>query len=411
MLHVSSRVTRSGLTVFARSFPQLETVGIAFGVRFGSVDEAPNINGAAHFLEHMMFKGTKTRTWKDIDDQLRELGAYHNAFTDHESTVYFIRVYRGYFEKALDILSDMIENSTLPKEEFEKERGPIINENLMRHDNPRFMMTDYIPRVLYKKHPARMSVGGDNDKTIKNIKRTDLLRIYRRYYTPKNSALAIYGGVGTDIAFKAVEKYFGGFSGVYVKPERRIAKEPQERETITLARRGIKQMRIGIGFKCSEYRKDNNDEFLSFLVLEKYLHNRLFEELRQKRGLAYDPAAVYNPYSTFGFIAAAAGAEPSKLGEVRDVILGEFKKLEDGNIDKEEFERAKKALGIQYIIEREETSDMAIEIVISHIMYSGVRLIEKMPETIARVDIGKAKMYCKKYIDTGKYGMVLLRPG
>ncbi len=409
-MHILSKRLKNGLRVFSYEFPRLETVGIALGVGFGSIDEPQRINGAAHFLEHMMFKGTRKRTWKDIADQLRGLGAYHNAFTDHETTVYFVKVYKGYFREALEILSDMIKNSTIPDGEFEKERGPIINENLIRHDNPKFMISDYMPRVLYRKHPARLSVGGDNEKSIRHIKRSELFGLYREYYTPKNCVLAVYGGVGVDEALRASEVYFGNFGGAYTSTKRKAAKEAQTRRSMTIARSGIMQTRIGIGFKCSPFSTSNMDEFLSFLVIEKYLASRLFEEVRQKHGLSYDPAAMYSPYSTFGFIAAVAGTEPEKLGEVRDIMLREFGRLEKGDIDVKEFERSRKALSIQYRIEREESSRMAIEIALSELMYSGPSLMERLPEKILEIRLETAKKYCRKYIDVGNYGMVVLKP-
>ena len=288
-MRATTKFMKNGLKVVTNSTPHLQTVGIAFGVKFGSIDEKPGINGAAHFLEHMLFKGTAKRTWKQISDQLKELGVYNNAFTDHETTVYFMQAYRGYFEKAIDIFSDMIKNSKLPEKEFELERGPIINENLIRHDNTKYMISDYMPRVLYKKHPAKMSVGGDNQKSISKIKRADLMDIYGSYYTPKNSVLSIYGGISTEKALSAASKYFGDFERNFRSKPRHMAREKQEKKVLTIARKGIKQTRIGIGFKCAEFDKADTDEFLAMTVIERYLDDKLFEEIRQKRGLSYHP--------------------------------------------------------------------------------------------------------------------------
>ncbi len=404
------RVLGNGIRVSAYSFPQLETVAMSLGVRLGSIDERPSINGAAHFLEHMLFKGTGKRTWKEIDDQLKSLGARYNAFTDHETTVYFVQVYKGYFEKAMEILSDMIRHSTIPEKEVELERGPVINENMIHNDNPKYMISDYIPRVLYRKHPARMPVGGDNEKTIRNVGREDLLSLYKTYYTPRNSVLSIYGGIEAGRAFATAEKYFGGAGNAFTKPRRSISKEVQRKRIMTVERKGIKQTRIGIGFMCGEYRSRDVNEFVSLSVIERYLGDKLFEEIREKRGLSYDPLASYSPYSTFGFIAAAVGVEPKNLGKAKEIMLEEFKKLQEGEIDHKEFERTKRALSIEARMRREDSMEMAVYMSTFELMYGGTALLDSMSGLISKVRVEEAKRYCSKYIDVERYGMAVLKP-
>ena len=406
----TASVMQNGLRVVVGSFPELETIGIAFGANTGSIDEKARINGSSHFLEHMLFKGTKKRTWKEIDDQLKELGVRYNAFTDHETTVYYMQVYKEYVDKTMEILSDMVKNSTLPEKEFELERGPIINENLIRHDNPRYMLSDYMPKALYKRHPAKNTGGGDNDSTIKNITRDDLLKIYENYYTPGNSILTIYGGIGDTKAFEFARKHFADFDGAYKKPGRKMARERQEKRSITITREGIKQTRIGIGFKCREFDRNNLNEMLSLMAVERYLDDKLFEEIRERRGLSYDPMATYELYSTFGFLAAAAGVEPKNLGETKSVILGEFKKLQEGEIDTQDFERTRKALSVEYRIKRESSDEMCISMAAFELMYSGSKLLDSLPDMLKKVSMENVKESCAKYIDVEKYGMVLMKP-
>ena len=405
-----TKTLQNGLKVLFQPVEQLQTVGISFGVRFGAIDENPRMNGSAHFLEHMMFKGTRKRTWKQIDDQLDGMGVYHNAFTDHETTVYYMQAYRGYADSTLEILSDMVKNSTIPEKEFELERGPIINENLMRHDNPAFLIYDYIPQTLYTKHPAKMSVGGDNEKTIKNITREDLNAIYNNYYTPENSVLSIYGGISAAKAFALAEKHFGDFSRPYKKLSRYPAREKPRRRAINIAREGIKQTRFGVGFMCSEYRKGSEKEFLALSVASSYLSNRLFEEIRQKNGLSYDPMASYNPYSTFGFIASAAGIAPKNLDKVREMTLAEFSKLGDGEIVRKDFERAKRFLYIENRIRKDRTLDMALGMCTFELMYGGVGVFDRLAEGINAVEMENAQESCARYIDIDKCGTILLKP-
>lgn len=405
-----SRVLDNGLKTHVYPFPQLETVSIAFGVKTGSIDEKPQTNGSSHFLEHMLFKGTKKRTWKQINDELKELGVHYNAFTDHETTVYFMQAHKSYIEKTAEIMSDMIKNSTIPANEFELERGPIINENLIRHDNPHYMISDYMPMAIYKNHPAKMPVGGDNEKTIRKMKRGSLLEIYKKYYTPRNSVLSIYGGLPKEKAYGIASKYFGNLQKEYVKPNRKVAREKPNKRNLTIARKGIMQTRLGIGFMCKEFNPKDIDEFVSLLVMEKYLDDKLFEEIREKRGLSYDPMASYNPYSTFGFIAAAAGIQPKNLNEAKEIMLKEFEKLQNGEINKNEFSNTKKGLQIEERIKRERTGEMSINMAMFELLYGGVKLLDALPERIGEVTLDDARKYCQKYINVDKYGMVLLKP-
>ena len=407
---IETKILDNGLKTTIDSQPHLQTVTIAFGVGLGSVDENPKLNGSAHFLEHMLFKGTNERTWKDIDDQLKEIGASYNAFTDHETTIYFTQVYKDYFGKAMEILSDMIKNSTLPEKEFELERGPVINENLIRHDNTKYMISDYMPLVLYRKHPARMSIGGDNEKSIWNIRRSDLMDLYKGNYVPGNSVLSIYGAVSAKNAADCASRYFTDFDGKPRKAKRAIAREKQERCTLTIKRKGIKQTRIGIGFKSSEFRRGDAEEYLALSVIERYLGDKLFEEIREKNGLSYDPMFLYGAYSTFGFIAAAAGIEPSKLEKAKGIMLSEYQKLQDGEIDKKELERTKRTISIEGRIRKDNTAAMAMNTASYELMYGGSKLLYDFPDLIKKVTLDDVRKYSRKYIDVDKCGVVILKP-
>ncbi len=397
------------MDVFVYPQPYLESVGLAVGVNYGSIDDGSDINGAAHYLEHMLFKGTKKRTYGEINDEVRSMGAYSNAFTTFENTVYLFRGHSDYFHGMLDILSDMIKNSTLPPKEFELERGPVINENLIHQDNARFFFSDTFGKVLYKKHPAKLPVGGSR-KSIEQVKRSDLIRIYKGAYSPKNMFLTIYGKVSTDDARKISRRMFDGFNGKSVKERRVVAEEPQAKREMTVRRENIKQARVGIGFKCLPYRSERLREFLSLLVASRLLSYRLFDEIREKRGLSYDPSASYYPYSTFGFIGAQAGVEPSSMAEAKEIMLREFGRLERGDVTESEVENAKTGLRIQYRMMREDTLDMVSAISSYRLLTGDYRFVERLPEMIASVSLDEVRKYAKKYIDTKRYSLLVLRP-
>ncbi len=395
--------------VYVYPRPEMESVGVAVGVNYGSIDDRKEINGAAHYLEHMLFKGTTRRTAYDIKQEVRDIGVSWNAFTTFETTIYYLQGYSGYFERMIDIISDMTTNSTLPQKEFELERGPVINEKLMHRDNPRFFFYDSFGKVLYKKHPAMRPVGGSRE-SIERTTRGDLLGIYNSYYTPKNMLVAIYGNVDVEKARKEISNRFGNFNRKHVPLRRRISNEPQTLNERVIKRENLKQARIGVGFKCLPFKNSSVEEFLSMQVISKMLSYRLFDEVRDKNGLSYDPSASYYPFSTFSFIGAQAGVEPKKIDDVKEIILGEFSRLEKGEAQRSEVERAASGLSIQYRMQREGTLDMANAIASYAMLTGDYRFLELLPGRIARVSLANVKKYAKKYLRTGRQGVVVLKP-
>lgn len=403
-------ILENGLRVFIYSFPELQTVGLSLGVKYGSVDEKPEVNGAAHFLEHMMFKGTKKRTWKDINEQVKDIGAYDNAYTDREITSYLFQVQKNYIEKGISLLSDMTMNSTIPEKEFELERGPIVNENLIHEDNPENLFYDYMPKVLFKGHPAEMPVGGNNELTIKKITREHLYDIYKRYYCPKNMFLCIAGGIKTENAINLAKKYFEKYESEFNTPKRIIFNGKNKLQEVIVKKIGIKQARIAIGFSLSAFNKEKIHESATMEVINELIKYRLYEEIREKHGLSYDPFSVYEAGNTIGMISAEAGTEPKNIEKVRRIIINEFEKIQNGEFEKTDLERMKKSMIIKYNIYKERSLDMATNITSLGVIEGEPMLFDKMPRVIEKITIDKAREVGQVNIDCDKYSEVLLMP-
>ncbi len=401
----------NGMKVVINPAPAMQTVGISLGVRYGMLDDPPRGIGISHYLEHMLFKGTKKRTWKEIDEEAKKYGIEKNAFTEPEYTVYIMRAYKGYLSNAMEILSDMIKNSTFPEKEVRMEKGPIVNEILIMHDNPASsdVQNGYLPKVLFKDHPARNSALENKHDTMKMTRR-DLVRIYNSYYGPSNMVLSLYGGLTQRSGMELAKTYFGNFKRQVHRPERHPCREKQEKSEMMITRRGVKQTRIGIGFKTSEFRKPHMNDYLASLVTERLFYHRLFDEVREKRGLSYEPYAKSLTYSTYGFIAAEAGVEQRNLTIAKEVMLNEFKKLQNGEIERKELETVKNELRISYTTTREQTMSMSIWAAISEMTEGDATLPMKMPKLISQVSLKSVKDFCSRYIDVSKYSMYVLKP-
>ncbi|MEM3839276.1 MAG: pitrilysin family protein [Candidatus Micrarchaeaceae archaeon] len=408
-MNSKSFVLGNGMRLYSYYRQGLESIGIAVGVRYGSIDDGERVSGAAHYLEHMLFKGTAKRSAQQIKREIRGLGLSWNAFTTFETTVYYMQGYSVYLDDMLDILSDLIANSTLPEREFELERGPVINESLIHKDNPRFFFYDNFGRALFSKHPAMRPVGGSKE-SISRITRSDLLNIYNSYYTPGNMVIALYGNVDPAKAREKAQKYFGGFSRAYKELKRPVAREAQVKREIVIKKKSLKQARIGIGFKALPCQNATNAETAGMMVLSKMLSYSLFDEVRDKNGLSYDPSADYYPFSTFSFIGAQAGVEPKDLERAKKIILKEFARLESGKINEDEVERVKRSLSAQYKMQREDSLSMANSIASYSLIAGDYRFAEKLPTLIERVTAREIKKYAKRYIKASNYSAVLLVP-
>ncbi len=399
----------NGLKVLAAEKPGLETVGIAIGVKYGFVDDPKGKEGVSHYLEHMMFRGTKKRTWNDIDSTFKALGAVHNAFTDYEVTVYIAQVHKSLFGRCMELMSDIIRNSTLRPSEFLTERGPIINEVMIEHDMPMELSKDYLLKALFKRHPAK-NIAYSDERTINAIKRKDIADVYCKYYFPGNMALSIYGGLPLSKMVAAAERHFAGFSKKGIVPTREICTEKQERSDLIESRKGIKQTRIGIGFKTSHITKSKLNEHAASIIAGELLDYRLFKELREKRGLSYESSCAVTNRSTFGFIGADAGVKASSLDSTKKIILSEFEKAQNGEIDKDELMRIKSGAIIEYTTIKERSLDMSIASAMSTLIEDSPKLPLMLPHMLGEVTLDDIRAYFSKYIDVDKYSAFILKP-
>ncbi len=409
-MDVFSKELENGIKVNVLPCRGMQTVGISIGIKYGSVDENPDINGSAHFLEHMMFKGTAKRTWKRRNDEIKSIGANDNAFTDREQTNYIVQAHRSNARKALDIFADMIGGSTIPTDEFELERGPIINENMIHMDNPMYLMDDYVPSLLFKGEPAGMPVGGDNERTIKRITRDALYNIYKEHYVPSNIVISLAGGISAPRGAALVERYMSGFEGSGRAPNRTVSGQANEYRDLVVEKEGISQSKVSVAFRCAPIGGSNIDEYMAMHVVSELLQYRLYEEVREKRGLSYDPQASYTPQNSFAFFAIEAGTEPKNEQKVLDVMMSELKRIEEGEVSAKEVEKMANAVAIRYRMLLDRSMDSAVKITTSTLVHSDPAMLLNMPNIVSKVTLDDVRRFSQKNIQTQRRAMVIMRP-
>ncbi len=338
----------NGLRVLIKPAP-LHSVALAVGVGYGSLYEFnhPETSGSSHFFEHMLFKGTSKRTWGQQNEQVRTHGIYRNADTYYERIVYFTVSSRRSFDVAASILSDMLKNSTLPPEELKKERGAIINEIRGYYDDVDSILEDHTMSVLFANRPPSLPVAG-TIKSVKNITRERLMEIYKASHTPDNAVVVAYGDIiDKKRALKSISDYFGDFTGrASVKKIDFDIPKPRVKESI-LERDWLSQTYAKINFlipprkHINAYGRYTSTALSCFSYMLDY---RLFDEVREKRGLVYSIQSMPFTQSNFGVFSIDFGSRADEADLVRELSIRELEKVRNGEVSKSELSRSKRYL-------------------------------------------------------------------
>ncbi len=335
------------------------TVCIEMNVRVGSNDEPRDVAGISHFIEHMLFEGTKRRPGSfEISNEIERLGGEFNAATSNDRTFFYTKVPAKHFDIALDIISDIITNPLFDEKLIEKEKNIVIDEIKLVNDQPRYFQWVLFQQALYRGHPAGRPIYG-SIKAIEEIDRRKTVGYYEKHYRPKNMTLVIVGNaLGV---FEKVRKSFSSFTGKSplqkkLSPVRNLSK-PVTRKT----RKDTLQAYSILGYNTVS-RKHEDSYALDIIraVAGRGQSGTIFNEIRTKRGLAYDVGVHHNPSTDFGFFSVYVNTNKKNLDRVRDIIIRELRKLK--KITPKELRDAKTFLEGEYLLQSEDSQKLADQI-------------------------------------------------
>lgn len=346
---IKSTILPSGLRVVTDTVPSVESVALGVWVDVGTRDEDLAHNGVAHMVEHMMFNGTPTRSSQDIAESIERVGGQMNAYTSRELTAYYIHLLKEDTELALDILSDMIQRPTFPDSEVEKERGVIVQEIGMTLDTPDDLVFDLYQQEAYPNQAIGAPILGTAN-IIEEMKKETLFSYVSKFYTAKNLVISAAGNIEHDQFVSLVERYFSELeSGEHVDH-----KPSQYQGGTILQPKDLEQAHIVLGHQGVE---KNNPEYYSAVLLSLIMGggmaSRLFQEVREKRGLAYSIYSSHTAYHDDGQFEIYAGTGPNKSEELISVLKDEIKKITDDPVTEEELNRAKAQLRSGILMGRE----------------------------------------------------------
>lgn len=392
--------------------PKKNTKAITLLVLFkvGSRYEAPKLAGASHFIEHMMFKGTKRRpTTLDISRELDEVGAEYNAFTGKDLTGYYIKSAGQHFNLGLDILSDMLFNSKFDSKEFKREKGVIVEEIRMYFDNPMFHIEDMIENLVFKGNTLSRNIAG-NAKSVLKMSRKAMLDFKNKYYQPKNTVVVAAGDIKKD-ALKLIKNYFGApGKRQFIKGFEKFS-QIQKTNRFDFLRKKTEQVQLAIGFPAYCYL-DKKLPALNLLsiILGGTMSSRLFTEVRERRGLAYFVKTEIQPYEDTGIFTIRAGLDPKRLNEAVQVISKEIYKIKKEGVTEEELRRAKKTIQGRMALALEDSSALASFYGKQEILEGKIKTPEDKLEEVKKVTVKDVERVAREIFDRSKLSLAIISP-
>jgi predicted Zn-dependent peptidase len=348
----------NGMTVIMEQ-RELPVVALSISNRFGAGFEKSEIKGIAHFIEHMVFTGTKTRTHEDISREIEKKGGILNAFTAHEITSFLFKLPSEHLFVGLDILSDIINNPVFKEDKFEKEKKVILEEIKMCHDNPQRYVYDLMERNLYEK-PFGESVLGSKE-TVSALGRENVFSYFKENYLSENFIVTVVGNADFGKVCEYLEKNFSGKKSEMGKVE--IKKKNEE---MIEEREGIDQAHFLIGMHGPLM---SEKDYAALEVLNAYLadgmSSKLFLKIREEKGLAYAVKGSINAERSYSYYTIYVGTMKEALPEVKKIIFEEFEKVQE--MEEKELEETKEQLIGQRKISTEESMNVMNELLLSEL--------------------------------------------
>lgn len=356
---IQRKVLRNGMTVVFKQRKN-KVVSVAFAVKFGAINENSKNKGIAHFIEHMLFKGTPTRNAKKISEEIEKNGGELNGFTSEQVTAYWCKMPSNHVNVALEVLSDMVKNPLFDQKELDKERQVIFEEMKMYKDNPRMHVFEMIKSLLYKGDFSLPIIG--TKESMNSNTRDKLLKLFSEVYVPENMILCVVGDASFEKVCNFAEKNFKN-SGKKINYPRVETKNGQLIEK----RKSIDQANLIFAYHVPT--PDKEKHFTAQVlnaVMASGMSSRLFSEIREKRNLAYSVKGDTASEKDYAYNQIYIGTKPENVDKVKELILEEFKKVHK-ELGEKELKQVKEQIIGNYLISQEESQAVMVNLLTSEI--------------------------------------------
>lgn len=399
----------NGLRILTVPMSNRDSAAVAVWVKTGGRYESKKLSGVSHFLEHMLFKGTERRTTRQIKEEIEGVGGILNAFTGEEATCYFSKILKRHYPLALDVLSDMVLNATIPSVELAKERTVILEEIKMYQDLPAQHVHDLMGELLWPDQPLGRALIG-TPQTVSRMTRSDVQGYKKNYYHPSNILVSVSGSVDHEEVIGAVKNIYGKVQDK--KPSSFVKAESLQRAPRThFFEKATEQTHLVIGLHAlPRMHPDRYKLGLLHVILGANMSSRLFEEVRERRGLAYEIKSSIAAYHDAGAFTVSAGVETQKTVRAVSVILKELGKIKKAFVKPGELQRAKDYFMSQISLGVEDTLD--------HLLWVGEKGLcsgelpdkEDIRQKVEAVTLEDIRDVARKVFRTSNLNLALIGP-
>lgn len=404
-MSVNITTLSNGFRVVTETMPGLQSAAIGVWVMAGARHELPQQNGIAHFLEHMAFKGTKRRNALQIAEAIENVGGYINAYTSREVTAYYARVLKDDVPLALDVVADILRNSLFEPSEIEMERGVILQEIGQTLDTPDDIIFDWLQEKAYPNHPLGRAILGQNED-VARFGRDDLTGFVAQHYQPGKMVLSAAGAVDHDALVKAAEAMFGDMTPGIVSDAPTARFHGGESRTI----KTLEQAHMALAFESPAYGDAAiHAAQIYSTVLGGSMSSRLFQEIREKRGLCYTIFAQAGAYVDTGMMTIYAGTSPDSMAGLAEITIDEMKRAAE-DMRPDEIERARTQMKAGLLMGLESPGNRAERLARMIQIWGRVPGLEEVVEKIDAVTLQDVRTLAEQTVAQAPVAMAVYGP-
>ncbi len=400
-------ILSNGIKVITEEIPYLKSVSIGLWVTTGSRDEPPPENGISHFIEHLLFKGTERRTALDIAREIDSVGGTLNAFTGREYTCFYAKVIDKNLPLAMDLLSDIFLHSLLDEKDVEKERMVILQEIKMVEDTPDDYVHDLFNRTCWGNHPLGFPICGTAER-VQSFTRNQIEEFFRAHYQSDRIIVCAAGNLRHQEVVALTEATFGRMPKASQVRERG---KPLSISTTHISKRDLEQVHFCLGTHGLHY--NHSLRFASYVlntILGGGMSSRLFQEIRENRGLAYSVYSYLPTYIDTGLVVVYAGTDQRSFEEVLRLILKEFNRLKSEPFKHGELEIAKEQLKGNLLLSMESSDNLMTRLAKNEIYFEAYQTVESILKGIDEVNEEMVKHLASHFFDEQYFCLTVLGP-
>ena len=404
--NIRREVLPNGLTVITEQMQHIRSISIGIWIKTGSRDEDLQWNGISHFVEHMVFKGTKHRSAEDIARQVDSIGGNMDAFTAKECVCFNVKVLDEHFPIAMDVLSDLVLNPVFDSRDITRERGVILEEIKMDEDSPDYLVHEIFTQNFWKDHPLGRPILGTKD-TVKRFERDPVLDFYAQRFGPDNLIISAAGNLNHAHFIELINRHFQ-----HMKPIKNGFHSPRPTivpRIIMRNKKSLEQVQICVGVPSHPIAHEKRHaSYILNTLLGGGMSSRLFQNIREKQGLAYAIYSDLNPYRDTGCLSVYAGTSRESASKVVQCIVSEFRKLKAEPVPEEELRRSKDQLKGSLMLSLESSTSRMSNLARQEMYFERFYSMDELLEKIEAVSAEELQQLANEFFRTESIAVTVL---